>query len=287
MSADQNPTLSSPSLRDGSGKGGATTVKVDQDPTLSSPLLRNGSDKGGATTAAMDTSSVESTGIRKLIKQATDVLLPTSMITWRYKTRRNEMSLTFDDAPLPAYTPEVLAILRHYGVTSTFFVIGERAEQHPRLAEQIASDGHEIANHSYSHPRFEQLTLSEARGEIEHARRVIADIGVPYSPLFRPPHGKFTRQAVLGAWQQRHSVVFWNRDLKDYRASNAREICELMPRAFAAGDVVLYHGTNAAAVDALAAVIEKMRSGGAQLVSIAQLSGRKRGDAAQAAGCAA
>jgi peptidoglycan/xylan/chitin deacetylase (PgdA/CDA1 family) len=244
--------------------------------------------EGAVPPAMADTSTVKSTGVRKLIKQAVDLLLPTSMITWRYRTRHNALSLTFDDGPDPGYTPEVLAILRHYRATCTFFLIGERAQQHPLLVNQIATEGHQIANHSYSHPRFAELSMAQARDEIERARAAITGIGVPYSPLFRPPYGKFARQALLAAWQQRHSVVFWSVDLKDYRAANAREIYELMQAVqFTPGDVVLYHGTNAAAIDALPKVIETMAGNGARLASVGQLAGTDRLRPLQAAGSAA
>jgi peptidoglycan/xylan/chitin deacetylase (PgdA/CDA1 family) len=227
--------------------------------------------------APADTSATESTGIRKLIKQTVDLLMPGSMVAWRCKTPRNELSLTFDDGPHPAYTPEALAILRRYGAKATFFLVGERAEAHPRLVQQIAADGHEIGNHSYHHVRFATLTLGEARNEIRRAEQAIRMTGVPYSRLFRPPYGKFIHQALLAGWQTRHTVWFWNVDLKDYRAGNAKEICDLMaPVNFSPGDVVLYHATNAAALAALPTVIEKMQSRAGRLVSIGELAARHK-----------
>lgn len=81
------------------------------------------------------------------------------------------MALTFDDGPHPTLTPEILSILREYGVPATFFVIGVNAEQYPELVEKEFGAGHEIASHTYSHGSMKSMSeeklLAEMRKEAE------------------------------------------------------------------------------------------------------------------------
>ena len=84
--------------------------------------------------------------------------------------------LTFDDGPHPDHTPALLALLAEHGAKASFFLVGREVERHDALARRIASEGHTLGNHSYSHPRFEALTLDEQLEEIERTQRLLTGI---------------------------------------------------------------------------------------------------------------
>ena len=221
-----------------------------------------------------DRSATASRGFRKCIKDAVDTIVPSAMLRWRSKTRRNEIAVTFDDGPHPQYTPEVLRILSSYRIRATFFLLGNRAEESPEIVTRIADAGHEIANHSYSHPYFSKVTLERAKWEIREAERCVSGIGVPYHRIFRPPFGNFGHRSLLSPWLCSHSVVYWNVDLKDYRANHKSEIEALLAKTvLCAGDVILYHGVNSASIAALPSVIEAaLGAGDRKCVTVSQLA---------------
>ena len=100
---------------------------------------------------------------------------------------KHAVALTFDDGPSPRYTPQILALLKQYQARGTFFVLGCKVEQHPGLIKEMLAAGHEVGNHSYSHPRILKTDhLARAR-ELERTRwlwtcwaaRKIADLCAP------------------------------------------------------------------------------------------------------------
>ena len=104
-------------------------------------------------------------------------------------TKEKKIALTFDDGPHYKYTDKILDILEKYGVKATFFVIGENAERHPEKVKRIASLGHEIGNHTYSHPHLKKVSGTELGEEIQKASDVICKLTGKKPVLFRPPEG--------------------------------------------------------------------------------------------------
>jgi len=88
----------------------------------------------------------------------------------------SRMALTFDDGPHPIYTPRVLGILAKHQQKATFCVLGSQAKKYPELIIRIVREGHELCNHSWSHPDFAKLPLSEVYREITETDRVLTEI---------------------------------------------------------------------------------------------------------------
>ena len=110
-------------------------------------------------------------------------------IIYRGKVCKNEVALTFDDGPDPITTPHLLKLLSKYSINASFFVIGEKAYNHPYLIKRILSEGHSIGNHSYNHnPLIMVKSRKRLYKEIETAQRTLRKFGIV--PLaFRPPVG--------------------------------------------------------------------------------------------------
>lgn len=106
----------------------------------------------------------------------------------RQKTR----SLTFDDGPHYKYTAEILDILDEYGAKATFFVVGELAERYPELILRELAEGHEIGNHTWSHPKMKKLTVDSLKQEILKTEELLNEIADYRPKLFRPPEGAFS-----------------------------------------------------------------------------------------------
>ena len=134
-------------------------------------------------------------------------------LTWRKETNEKEIWLTFDDGPNPISTPWILSILKQENIKATFFLVGEQIEEYPELVGNIISEGHIIANHSYSHKN----------GWATSKEKYIADINkcqelMPNNKLFRPPYGKITL-AQISALKKKYTIILWDVLSWDFKQS--------------------------------------------------------------------
>ncbi|MES2461300.1 MAG: polysaccharide deacetylase family protein, partial [Armatimonadota bacterium] len=120
---------------------------------------------------------------------------------WQARTQEKLVALTFDDGPnpLPYRTPALLDALKKADAPSTFFVVGYRAEQCPDLLQRMVRDGHEIANHSYSHPNLTYLSQVDVQRELCRTSVAVRDVTGRRPRFYRPPGGNFNTGVVEAA----------------------------------------------------------------------------------------
>ena len=210
---------------------------------------------------------------KRAARSAAMACLPAQYVRWKGQPGAPRAALTFDDGPDPVYTPQLLDLLKRHDTRATFFLIGKHADAHPDLVRAMLSDGHEVANHSYSHAQFKQLSWREIWQEIKSTESVLTQAADGRQrPYFRPPRGTIRLATMLLPWLSRLTVVLWSVDLKDFSAERSEQITgRLAERPIGAGDIVLYHGQNPAALEALPSIIESARRRGLQLVPVSQL----------------
>jgi nucleoside-diphosphate-sugar epimerase/peptidoglycan/xylan/chitin deacetylase (PgdA/CDA1 family) len=206
-----------------------------------------------------------------LIKKAIFSTVPGRQLLEHGDRDRPQIALTIDDGPDPVYTPRILDIFRDHAVKATFFVVGGAAEQYPDLVLRMKREGHDVGNHSYSHPYFHRLSWTGAIREIRMTRWVLDRILGEKCKLFRPPHGKLSLRSLIPAWADGQQVVMWNVDLKDYRASAGAVEAQLDRTSISSGDIILYHGVNEASLKALPRVIKAALDKGREAVTISEL----------------
>lgn len=178
-----------------------------------------------------------------------DLLVPGAI----WKGPSHAVSLTFDDGPHPVWTPRVLDCLRHHGVRATFFLVGERAWNHPEIVSRIAAEGHEIGNHGWTHRSMLLCTAQQMAESIGRCQRTIARITGTSPRWLRPPFGR--RDFRLYRVSKRLGLVpvLWSLDSQDWLRHDVEPICRRIHRA-QRGDIVLMHDGRpdcAATVDAL------------------------------------
>ena len=105
----------------------------------------------------------------------------------KLRTEQREIALTFDDGPNPPYTDRLLDVLAKHDVKATFFMIGNRIEKHPETVQRVIAEGHQIGNHSYSHPLLGFLPPTTVQREIERTDALIRQFGVSEDIAFRSP----------------------------------------------------------------------------------------------------
>ena len=133
-------------------------------------------------------------------------------------TAPKNVALTFDDGPSPRWTPQVLDILRANRVHATFFMIGQNARSHPRLVRRVVAEGHDVGNHSNTHPHMSRLSVTRQAAQLDAATRAISSaVRGGYKPcFFRPPYGDYNSTTVRLARARGMSTVKWSRDTKDW-----------------------------------------------------------------------
>lgn len=209
---------------------------------------------------------------RRILKNTLFAMIPSRGLLWKAQINRYHFALTFDDGPDLVYTPKILEVLRSYSMTGTFFLAGNRAEENLDLVRRIVAQGHEIANHSYTHRELSSCSLRVARDEVRHADDVLKPFLQSGRRFFRPPFGHVSPQCLIASWSQKLTVAMWSVDLKDYCARTTEEILmRLSSRPIVRGDIVLYHASNTVAIAALPAVIESAIADGLSSVALSEL----------------
>jgi peptidoglycan/xylan/chitin deacetylase (PgdA/CDA1 family) len=181
-------------------------------------------------------------GLRKLHRLfvvVTRALNVTGTITHVF-TRDPVAALTFDDGPRPEFTPHLLDILDRHGAQATFFMVGQAAQNHPELVQQIAQAGHAIGNHSWDHPSFPLITGRERRAQLRACAKAIAPYG---QPLFRPPYGHQSTASRLDAFWLGYQVVTWNLHAYDWLDHDANWMVNRLMNQIRPGSIVLLHDT--------------------------------------------
>lgn len=183
------------------------------------------------------------------------------------------IALTFDDGPYPIFTPMLLDVLRDERVPATFFLIGKDAMEWPEITRRIEAEGHEIADHTYSHPNLDQESDATVRTEILEGRDVLWNLS--HDPgvrsLMRPPHGRYTERTLQVAQSLGYSVVLWTDDSGDWRSLTVDRIERHLLAHATAPEIVLLHSGKLATIEAMPTVIERFERAGYRFVTVSEL----------------
>jgi peptidoglycan-N-acetylglucosamine deacetylase len=205
---------------------------------------------------------------------------------------KNKIVLSFDDGPDRRWTPRILDILKEKHAPGVFFVVGEQANAAPDLLRREYNEGHEIGNHTFTHPQFDEISHTQLRWELNLTQRLIeSTLGVK-SILFRPPYGidhqpEYAEEVVQLPYPQDlgYIIVGQKIDPDDWRMTEekrqrpAEEIADDVLRQAKNGNIVLLHdggGDREQTVRALPLIIDRLRANGYELTSVSELLGQTR-----------
>lgn len=184
-----------------------------------------------------------------------------------------EVALTFDDGPRPEIAREMLNVLGRYRARATFFVVGSMVDQHPRLVRRMMNEGHEVANHSYSHPRLDGMTEDEIRTELARCDRAVFEATGARTNLFRPPGMRYDGTVLRAAQSLGYVTVHWNVAAQDFKPQPAQIIADKVLSTVRPGSVVLLHG-HPDTLAALPTIVEELSRQGYRFVTVSQMLGR-------------
>lgn len=210
------------------------------------------------------------------------VLLPVSVANaasskWIMKgnTSSKVVALTFDDGSDGTNIQRILNILSDHNVKATFFLTGSGTADHPQAIKNIAAQGHQLGNHSYSHPDFTKLTAAQIKRELDRTEAIVkSTTGKSTKPIFRAPFGS-TNSAVLQAVGNAGytHTLHWDIDTIDWRGYSKTQVLNKVMNNVVPGSIVLMHtGAGAPGTPAaLPEMITKLKAQGYKFVTISQL----------------
>ena len=193
-------------------------------------------------------------------------------IICRVDTDRPMVALTFDDGPTEEGVAAALRELERRNARATFFLIGNQVAERPHLVRRIAAEGHEIANHSFTHRWMIGRSASFYDAEIKATHDRLIAAGAPPPTLFRPPYGK--KLWGLPAAVERHRYQMVMIDVEEPTTNDPRAYAEEIVRGAKPGSILLMHlmyRSNGTARNALPLVIEGLQARGLEVVSVGEL----------------
>lgn len=197
-------------------------------------------------------------------------------------TTKKELYLTFDNGYENGYTPQVLDVLKEKRVPAIFFVTGHYVKDQPELVKRMASEGHLVGNHSWSHPDMTQISADQIRTELEKVKEQVNTLtGQQTMTYLRPPRGIFSDNVLAVSKEAGYTNVFWSVAYKDWDV-NAQKgagfafnqvVAQLHP-----GAVILLHTVSKDNAAALGSIIDEARKQGYEFKSLDQMSVKTYGN---------
>ena len=210
-----------------------------------------------------------------VITQSISVSAAASKFVTSVNTTSKVVALTFDDGADGANTNKILDILAKNNVKATFFLTGSGANNHPQYIKNIAAKGHQLGNHSYTHPDFTKLTATQMKSELDRTEALIKSLtGKTTKPIFRAPFGAVNSTVLSGVGAAGYGyTIQWNIDTIDWKGLTASQINTKVQTNIKPGSIVLMHtGAGAPGTPlALPTMISQLKVKGYKFVTVSQL----------------
>lgn len=211
-------------------------------------------------------------------------LLPSYPTLFRIGAAQDDtVALTFDDGPDPDWTPAILDILKAHQVKATFFVVGSEAERYPELIRRIIAEGHEIGNHTFTHPNLAEAPAPLIKLELNATQRLIESLTGRSTALFRPPYNADSRPTDLTellpigiAQSLDYMTILENVDPRDWQKPEKGALLDRVKAELPRGNIILLHdggGDRSATVAALPAILDHLKERGDRVAPIHELLG--------------
>lgn len=190
------------------------------------------------------------------------------------RTRRPVVGMTFDDGPHPTLTPALLNLLRARRLRATFYLIGNRVVRWPDIVRRIADEGHEIGNHSWSHPDLSRRSDASVLAEIDRTTNAIFEVTGRPPVTFRPPYGAFTRRQRQMLYDARRlPTILWSVDPQDWRRPGAQAVASRILKGSRPGAIILSHDIQRGTVQAMPQTFDGLTGRGLKFATVSQLMG--------------
>ncbi len=198
---------------------------------------------------------------------ATPRLLP----IYGVETTEKKVAISFDAAWGAEKTPEILDILDRYGLKTTFFLVGFWIDDYPETLKEIAARGHEIGNHTATHPHLNSLDKGQIKEELASVNEQVKALTGQTVTLFRPPFGEYSNKVIEAAQELGLYTIQWSVDSLDWRDLSAEAVYQRVTSQLHPGAIVLFHNNALHTPEALPRILDYCKAQGYAVVPISQL----------------
>lgn len=182
------------------------------------------------------------------------------------------IAITFDDGPHASNTPRLLDMLSSRGIKATFFCVGTNVARYPNIIRRVIADGHEMANHTWNHPKLSGLGDSGLRSELDRANAGILSVAGVAPRMYRPPYGAITaRQKQLIMSEYGYPTILWSVDPEDWKRPGPAVVTSRILSQTKPGAIILVHDIHPPSVDAMPATLDGLLARGYRFVTVSQL----------------
>ena len=187
-------------------------------------------------------------------------------------TGNKVIALTFDDGPGP-YTAHLLDVLDQYGAKATFFLIGSKVSSQANVVRSIHARGHQLGNHSWSHPELPKLPVDQIAGEIDRTNDAIKQATGVTPAILRPPYGAVNGVVLEQLRLRGMSSILWSVDTRDWADRNSDIVCSRAVAGARPGAVILMHDIHQTSVSAVPCILSALKQQGYSFVTVQGLIG--------------
>ncbi len=194
-----------------------------------------------------------------------------SLPIYSVKREDQKASISFDAAWGNEDTQQIIDILARYDVKATFFVVGEWVDKYPESVKALHDAGHEIMNHSNTHPYMTKLSAEEMLGQVNDCSDKIEKVTGVRPHLFRPPYGDYNDTVVDTLLDNGYYTIQWSIDSLDWKELSAQEITSRVTSKLEPGSITLFHNAALHTPEALPSILEYAKNNNIEFVKISEL----------------
>src|SRR5213593_1828858 len=182
------------------------------------------------------------------------------------------IAMTFDDGPSATLTPKLLDLLAARHIKATFFVIGENVAEHPEIVARAAREGHEIGNHSWSHPNFAKMSQENVRSQLQRTDDAIKNATGQRPTLLRPPYGSITEREKRWIHDEfGYEIILWDVDPLDWKRPGPAVVRARILKETRPGSIVLSHDIHPGTIEAMPSTFDELEAKGFKFVTVSEL----------------
>src|SRR5213596_1683783 len=182
------------------------------------------------------------------------------------------IAITFDDGPSATLTPKLLDLLAAHHIKTTFFVIGENVAEHPDIVARAAREGHEIGNHSWSHPNFAKMSEEGVRSQLRRTDDAIKSATGFRPTLLRPPYGSITAREKRWIHDEfGYQIILWDVDPYDWKRPGPAVVRNRILKETQPGSIVLSHDIHPGTIEAMPSTFDALEAKGFKFVTVSEL----------------
>lgn len=182
------------------------------------------------------------------------------------------IAMTFDDGPSEKLTPKLLNLLATHHIKATFFVIGQNVAEHPEIVQRAVREGHEVGNHSWSHPNLAKMSDESVRRQLKMTEDAITNACGVRPTLMRPPYGSITQRQKRWIHDEfGYKVILWDVDPLDWKRPGAKVVTSRIVKETRPGSIVLSHDIHPGTIEAMPETLNELEAKGFKFVTVSEL----------------